>query len=244
MKLIRSEFVQDYSTYTFGYTLYAILETSDKLGDIYAQGFLPYTGDTSLAECHFYMARSLRVNLSEFSYISENRRLMRKAESYDIQMVRHRKEDILDDEIRSFCLKFGQERFKGGLEQSRLNYIFDQPCGTHIYSFEIDGNHVAYILAGEDDQAIQYWFCFYDTAYRADFPLGKYLMTFMNQYAQDQGKQYMYLGTCYGTSASYKFKDFKGIEFWDGCQWNNDVSDLKNRIKTDHLVKTVDLYKK
>ena len=45
--------------------------------------------------------------------------------------------------------------------------------------------------------------------------------------------KYVYLGTCYGEKALYKVRDFKGIEFFDGSKWNNQINILKEMCKKD-----------
>ncbi len=53
------------------------------------------------------------------------------------------------------------------------------------------------------------------------------------RWAADQNLEYVYLGTCYGDKSLYKVRDFKGIEFFDGNDWNNDMKLLKQKCKTD-----------
>ena len=52
-------------------------------------------------------------------------------------------------------------------------------------------------------------------------------------YAKKQNMKYVYLGTCYGEKALYKVRDFKGIEFFDGSKWNNQIIILKEMCKKD-----------
>ena len=53
--------------------------------------------------------------------------------------------------------------------------------------------------------------------------------------AKNQKINFVYLGTCYGKKALYKVRDFKGIEFYDGNGWNNDVKILKKLCKEDSI---------
>ena len=77
MKIFRSESFVDYKTYTFNYATYCIKEDQSELPEIYAQGFLPYSNNINLQEETYYLARSLRVDLSAFKESSENRRVVR-----------------------------------------------------------------------------------------------------------------------------------------------------------------------
>ena len=44
---------------------------------------------------------------------------------------------------------------------------------------------------------------------------------------------FVYLGTCYGEKSLYKVRDFKGLSYFDGNQWDNDVKTLKSKCKSD-----------
>ena len=48
-----------------------------------------------------------------------------------------------------------------------------------------------------------------------------------------QNKKYIYLGTCYGEDSLYKVRDFKGIEYFDGNEWIDDIEKLKSLCKID-----------
>jgi hypothetical protein len=53
-------------------------------------------------------------------------------------------------------------------------------------------------------------------------------------WAKQQNLQEVYLGTCYGEKAMYKMRDFKGLSFFDGNEWNADMKLLKSKCKTDN----------
>ena len=53
------------------------------------------------------------------------------------------------------------------------------------------------------------------------------------KWAHDQQLDHVYLGTCYGEKSLYKVRDFKGLSYYDGNQWNSDVKSLKLKCKTD-----------
>ena len=76
MKIVFSEYNTNYSTYSYGYGVYAIAESENDIGEIYDKGFLPYSGSGEI-ENHFYLCRSLRVNLKKFSLSSENKRIQK-----------------------------------------------------------------------------------------------------------------------------------------------------------------------
>ena len=61
------------------------------------------------------------------------------------------------------------------------------------------------------------------------------MMEHLVYYAKEEQKKYIYLGTCYGKKALYKVRDFKGIEFYNGNEWINDLKILKNKCKSDPI---------
>ena len=57
-------------------------------------------------------------------------------------------------------------------------------------------------------------------------------------WASKNDLKYVYLGTCYGEKSLYKVRDFKGLSFFDGNQWNNDMKLLKQKCKSDQNFST------
>ena len=82
------------------------------------------------------------------------------------------------------------------------------------------------------ENILHYWFSFYDLQH-SRLGLGKWMMFKVIDWAKKQGLQEVYLGTCYGTKAMYKMRDFKGLEYFDGNHWNPDMKQLKQKCKTD-----------
>ncbi|MFZ2763471.1 MAG: arginine-tRNA-protein transferase, partial [Minisyncoccia bacterium] len=77
MKTWCSEFVHNYKdAYSFGYCLYAQPENGVTLAEVYAAGYCPYSNAANVQNV-FYMCRSLRVVLKDFTLNSENRRVHR-----------------------------------------------------------------------------------------------------------------------------------------------------------------------
>jgi arginine-tRNA-protein transferase len=53
------------------------------------------------------------------------------------------------------------------------------------------------------------------------------------KWAADNNLEHVYLGTCYGEKSLYKVRDFKGLRFFDGNKWNDDMKLLKRKCKSD-----------
>lgn len=246
MKIFYSEYQTNYNSYTFSYAVYCVRETADELPAIYASGFLPYTGDLSLAEDHFYLARSLRIDLARFATLSENRRVDRKIQPLGIDMtVIDRPDfDTNDPAFVDFCQAYAEERFAGGsMSAERLAYVLDRNLVTHVFRFTSPDQTYGYVLAVVADGMLHYWFSFYNTAYMRSHSLGKWMMWRVIDWAQQRGLAHVYIGTCYREKSLYKVRDHKGAEFFDGRGWNTDTDFLKVLCRSDEEARPQDAFK-
>ncbi len=237
MKIIYSESKIDYSKYSFPYKVYCLPENKDEYHEIYASGFLPYTGDKTIENPIFYLARSVRININDFKDSSENRRVNDKVTALNIsyEIIEKNNFDILDDSFQNFCTNYAKERFKNGeMGADRFNYIINKEYLTHIIEFKSTDAIIGYVFVSlsKENRFIHYWYAFYNTDY-FKYSIGKWMMWKILKMAQDLSLDYAYLGTCYGESALYKVKDFKGAEFFDGHGWNGDIKVLKSLCKSD-----------
>jgi len=241
MKIFYSESFVDYSTYTFNYAKYCIKEKQSEIPEIYNKGFLPYSNNTNLQHETYYFARSLRVNIESFTASSENRRVAKKIAELrpTFKLIPINEFNILNVEFQAFCLDYGKKRFSEGLNAERLNYILQSKSISHIFEFEIQNNKVGYVISILEDGTLHYWFSFYDMAYQK-FSLGKFMMFSVIQWASENSFDHVYLGTCYGEKSLYKVRDFKGLAFFDGNQWNRDMKLLKTKCKSDNEFVTDD----
>ena len=246
MRVLFSEYQTDYTSYTFSYAVYCQLETPHEVPEIYDRGFLPYTGDLSISENYFYLARSLRVDLARFTSLSENRRVDRKIQPLKIDMTVVGRSDFeaSDEEFVQFCQAYAEERFAGGaMSAERLAYVLDRQLITHVFRFATSDKTYGYVLAVVAEGMLHYWFSFYDTDYMRSHSLGKWMMWKVIDWAQQQGLSYAYIGTCYRPKSLYKVRDHKGAEFFDGRGWNTDVAFLKELCQHDEDNKTTDMFK-
>jgi len=230
MKTFKSELAQNYNTYSFGYTQYAIREKKDELSDIYEKGFLPYSGKTGVKD-HLYMSRSLRVDLKKFKPNSENRRVLRKFENeLERTVVPISKFDTKNTKFLTFCQKYFKE-WHGIDINEKLDNVLNAGFVTDVVSYSKDSEDVAYVLLVQDKNMTHYWFSFYDLDLIRQ-SLGMWLMVNETVEAQKSKRKHMYIGTGYGKKAKYKI-NLDNVEFWDGKDWDNDKSRLKARAKTD-----------
>jgi len=234
MKIFRSESLVDYKTYTFNYAIYCQQEEATETDTIYRQGFLPYSNSLDLEQPHYYLARSLRVELDKFKQTSENRRVIKKMADLEPKITLTTKDDFeKTPEFEQFCLDYAQARFDGAMPKERFDYIYNWKTLNTIFVFKDKADHIlGYVLAVLTDQILHYWFSFYDLQY-SRLGLGKWMMYSVIEWAKENNLQEVYLGTCYGEKAMYKMRDFKGLSFFDGNIWNPDMKLLKQKCKTD-----------
>lgn len=234
MKIFRSESFVDYSTYTFNYATYCIKENTSEIPEIYAKGFLPYSNDIDLKHETYYLARSLRVDIESFTTSSENRRVAKKIAVVNptFKITPISEFDILEKSFQTFCLDYGKQRFSEGLNAERLNYILKSKSISHIIEFVIDNKKVGYVITIIENGTLHYWFSFFDLEYQ-NYSLGKFMMYSVIHWASENNFKYVYLGTCYGEKSLYKVRDFKGLQYFDGNQWNSDNKLLKVKCKSD-----------
>ena len=234
MKIFRSESFVDYNTYTFNYATYCIKEEQSELPEIYAQGFLPYSNNVKLEEETYYLARSLRVDLSLFKESSENRRVARKMEDLNpsFEVIPVKDFNLNDTHFKSYCLDFAAKRFSEAISTDRLDYILAAKSISHIFHFKIGNKTAGYVISIIENGTLHYWFAFFDLEYPT-YALGKWMMFSVINWAFEQKMAYVYLGTCYGEKSLYKVRDFKGLSYFDGNQWDTDIKTLKNKCKSD-----------
>ena len=234
MKIFRSESLVDYSTYTFNYAIYCLKEKQQELPEIYAKGFLPYSNDPDLDQEVFYLARSLRVDLTRFTDSSENRRVNKKIAEMEpsFEVVPAADFDMNNPSFLEFCKNFVNQRFSEPVSEKRLAYIFNNQSISHLFRFHLNGTEVGYVISIVEKGSLHYWFSFFSLDFQS-YSLGKWMMYSVIRWAADHNLEHVYLGTCYGEKSLYKVRDFKGLEFFDGNQWNSDMKLLKQKCKAD-----------
>ena len=243
MRIFYSEHLVSYKTYTFGYGVYAQKENGDALSNIYERGFLPYSGSPD-THGTFYMARSARIPLANWSPTSENRRILKKFDGRFEKIRTPLSEFEQDEAFLSLCLTYFEKRHGPAvMPRKRLLFILNSGLITHVVTYYGNDQPVAYVLEVSDGEMGHFWFSFYDLSLVRQ-SLGMWLMIDAVRNAQAEGKTHYYLGTVYGEKALYK-TNFSPIEYWTGSEWSGDVNTLKKRARTDseRTVDTADEWK-
>jgi arginyl-tRNA--protein-N-Asp/Glu arginylyltransferase len=212
-----------------------LLREGEPLEQIYAQGYLPYSGANNSKDI-FYSGRSARVVLGDFELSSENRRI---AKRFDGMFSKHRipfEQFVPDDHFWNLSLTyFAQKHGPNAMPRARIEALFTAGIITTVITYRHETDIVGYVLEVEDVSASRrmghFWYSFYDLRY-VQQSLGMWLMLDCVRSAKERGFAYYYLGTVYGEKALYK-TNFQPLEWWDGSTWNTDQKLLKERGRTE-----------
>lgn len=230
MKLLFSEYKSDYANYIFPYAIWAIPDSNELPSLLFASGFLP--GSRNLDR--FYLCRQIRVNLENFNHSSENRRIIRKCENIEYQLI-PRDQFEYNQERREFCKNYADIKFgKDVMTFERLDSLFESKIVTHVLLFsdsETDQEVGLVTLYLEKKNLAYYYYAFYDLNYYKR-NLGMFMMTSAVDYFSRKNYNCIYLGTCYSRNALYKTQ-FTGAEFFNGFSWSDDLKELKYLIERD-----------
>ena len=213
--------------------------SDSNVNDLYNHGFL-FTREGRGA---MYETRSVRVDLSKFKLSSENRRVLRKTEDLSLKV-----EDLpyadYSWEIGKMGKDFYETKFGTGVfsankikelmtddQKSNFNRVFAYTSATPPAPSWKEGDAIGYCICLETDEILHYCYPFYilDTKYKI-FNTGLGMMTRAVVWAQEEGKEYIYLGSAKDAAALYKFQ-FAGVEWWDGKEWKSDADEIKKVLK-------------
>jgi arginyl-tRNA--protein-N-Asp/Glu arginylyltransferase len=196
---------------------------------MYSQGFIMTRIDKGVMN----KTRSFRIDLKDFELSSENRRILRKVETLALTV-----ESIpyagyswkIGKLAKDFYEKFGDSVFSANKtreiltvpEKSNYNRLF-------IFTDSRDGSVVGYVVAVETPKLLHYSYPFYVEDPR-ESSRGLGMMTMAIQWAKDQGKEFIYLGSLSRPTDTYKLQ-FRGGEWFDGERWKVDTEPLKEILK-------------
>lgn len=230
MKLFFSEFKANYDKYYFPYQVWLVKEEGDDENKIYEVGFLPVRNKPNL----YYLSRSLRVDLRNFTPSSENRRVLNKTENFKAQLLK------LGDfqytpYVQKFCKEYMDQRFgKDTISVVGIKNIFTKGVYTHVFVWNQEGKEtpVGYAVCFINDNLLHYAHAFYDLT-QVESHVGIRMILESVIWAKEQGLQFAYLGTVYNSSA-YSYKtEFEGVEFFNGFSWTKNLNQLKDLINRE-----------
>lgn len=226
-----------YGKYLRGPINWAELTSDGDLGDIYAGGYLPYSGDTTDPRHLFYMSRSLRVDLAGFSLEKKRRYDHRSWQCHGLRNELMPKEAFMNEfghVMSDLAYKWMEPRFgDDALARDRFAYILSKDFLNRILIWKEDGELVAFALIVWGNWGAHYWYVFYKNGTGSKHAPGHgYLVDFV-QLAKSHGLPFAYLGTSYGKKSRYKSRGIRGTCFWDDTAWINQRDQLTRLLTED-----------
>jgi len=234
MRFFSSELAHEYpKTQTCGYCNYGVLESGDKISEMYARGYLPYSASPE-SRGMFYMARSCRIQLPDFELNSECRRVAKKFDGKYTREVIPFSDFKVTEEFVAFWLEYYLRAHGAGvLTRERLMHWLNFGIITHIAVYkDSSGNIGGYALEVSDETMTHDWQQSYaEELDRQSF--GVWLLIDIAREAKKRGAKYYYPGTVYSENA-YK-SNLPALEYWNGDKWVKDANNkrLNERTKTD-----------
>jgi arginyl-tRNA--protein-N-Asp/Glu arginylyltransferase len=205
-----------------------IVETDNsKIPKFYSKGFLLTRKGVGVMQ----KVRSLRVDLSQFSLTSENRRVLRKNEDVSFSIYNLPLDDY-NWKIHKMGADFYRQRF--GDKVMSANKIKDmvkekKTSFNKLMVFSKKSQDLGYAICFEYGEILHYAYPFYDLSYTSK-TLGIFMMTRAIIYAQDESLKYVYLGSVNSKEALYKLQ-FRGLSFFEKDSWKSDLEDLKRMLR-------------
>lgn len=222
----------DYEHYKFPYCIYGIKDISDSYTELYEKGFLPYTNNLEEEKEIYYLCRSVRIQLEDHKFKSKQKNILNKTAKFfadeKLAFELLDKNDLIhDSSFREWSIKNAAHGF---LKEERLDYILSRPYLKQILKISHDGVTLAYLyIVHDQSNFIHVWYSFYDLEIsHNDF--GKWIFLKTIAWAQKQGYQYFYVGTCYSLSALYKLSLSPATYYFNGGHWDDNISPLKHKL--------------
>jgi len=226
-----SEGPVDYGNYRFSYCLWMESSPEAVPDTAYETGFLPYSADPDDSRSLFYMARSLRINLSRLKVDKKRRYDHRKWETLGLRrslLSKTEFQHLHGAEAAARAIEWTRRRFKNPwLSPERLTFILQRPFLRDVLTWDRQGRLEAFALVVRGAFGAHYWFVFYNPDPGEGSLQGHgFLLDFLN-WARSESVPFAYLGTAYGSRSSYKSRGLSGAEFWDGNAWQADKARLQ-----------------
>jgi arginyl-tRNA--protein-N-Asp/Glu arginylyltransferase len=192
------------------------------IDSLYNEGFV--FGRTGKGEMS--QTRSLRIDLSKFNLNSENRRVLKKVESLVLQ-----KHSLPYSEYSWEIGKLGKDFYdtkfgKGTFSANKIKEVMTDKNKSN-FNVVMVYNAPGYAICLETNNILHYCYPFYNLNSPANTGMGMMLKAI--NWAKENGKKYIYLGSYQRPTDVYKLQ-FEGLEWFDGEKWNGELNELKKTI--------------
>jgi len=207
--------------------------SDQNINTLYNEGFL----FTRIKKGKMAQTRSVRIDLSKFKLSSENKRILRKTEDIELNILPIPYSDYnwkIGKMAKDFySIKFGEGTFSANkikeLLTTKHNFNKLFVYKTTNCNLQTTECNVGFAICHETNELLSYSYPFYNLKSEIN-NLGISMMLRAIMYASESGKKYIYLGSAKDEKAKYKLQ-FEGLEWFDGINWDTDLAKLKNILK-------------
>lgn len=245
MKRFHSELAGDPAYYSFGYSVYGMLEDGDDFATLYSEGYLPFVGVEEASKM-MYMARSGRIRTQEFRENTYHTRIRRKfpaSAGMSIRSYPWTEYPQQEEALRTIGEYFRFRHGRNSMPPERLEKILAFDPAMRLVEYRIRNAVAGYSIEMPIRDGLHQWYFAYTPTWKGKH-LGVFIMLDVITRAKESGLSYTYVGATYGSSMIYK-TNFRPLEYWDGYQWVQDANHLKTLLRSDSLrtVVTVDAWR-
>ncbi|GAA1693139.1 hypothetical protein GCM10009745_43290 [Kribbella yunnanensis] len=240
MRVVLSECMPDYVSYTFPYHVWGFLEEGETPATALALGFLPLTFDLS----RFYLSRSIRVQLSDFGPNKRIRYAQRQCEHISSRLLARTDFEFTKAWQDLATAYFATRADAVEYRQRRFLEMLDSPFTTHVmlWTDDVSGAPVGLAPLYLESQVGEYGISIYAPDYTA-VNIGNHMLAEILKKLQDLDCTHAYVGTCYSDEALYKTR-VPGMQFFNGFRWSDDRAELhhfidrQQRTEQEHILST------
>ncbi|MBD3311313.1 MAG: hypothetical protein GF349_02310 [Candidatus Magasanikbacteria bacterium] len=226
--------------------------SNQTINNLYNEGYV----FTRIGRGVMNQTRSVRIDLDEFELSSENRRILKKTGDWRLEIGDLPYEDYAW-QIGKMAKDFYDEKFGKGIfsankvkelmttNKGNFNtlfaYVIPSPVPNEVRDLGeesrrstaiTNSNTIGYCIALETNKIIHYSYPFYQLQISnhrlPNVGMGMMLKAIL--YAKENNKKYIYLGSAQRPGDKYKLQ-FKGLEWFDGDKWSDDLGGLKKNLK-------------
>lgn len=200
------------------------------IDEMYEKGYL----FTRIGRGVMQQTRSLRIDLSKFELSSENRRVLNKVPDLSRKIVELPFSDY-DFSIGKIGKDFYEKKFGPGIMSAqKIKEMLTNPDKSNFNSLILYQNtsqkDVGFVISYSSPSILHYCYPFYDLN-NCSKDMGLAMMLSAIQYAKNNNKKYIYLGSLQRSTDTYKLQ-FSGIEWFDGKNWNENIVEIKNILNS------------
>lgn len=187
------------------------IKNSNTIDQNYNLGLLPQRNEKDT----YYLDSSSRSNLNNFILSSENRRILKKTNEFQYELIPLKNFNFdleTQKKIYSWIKELGWDFPTSSIKTIFTNHIFN-----YLYIWKINDKVIAYSICFFNENISHIAYVFYDPKLQnKNLPIRLVLQTIID--SQKKGLQYCYLGRFSKETGYYK-RNMPGFEYFDNKQW-------------------------